>query len=356
MIEDVFFGIKFFLKFSIHDLPAEERQISALLSIAERLEKEPQYAVQLILTNHDDPREIHFAWQDEGYKMILVFPMEDYDWPNPLLLCGEKLAFDDVREILCGICLEGRETDSFSVLMNCFRNITSSVFGKTTTNTFCDYTRKSNDHAAENTMEAANAKMTDEQLLDRLAIHAGAVRNVFLAKFNRQSGIDMKQALVFSAAFAGQACRRAAEERKGTYAVVTTEDGKNFCFGDDVNRYLLENRLSVVNFILAVSEISKEEVLSIIAEFASMIGSEDLSVCEYEPLSLYEAVSQCWEDIFDDMTSKYCDSPAEWPILFGIVLHMILQMAIEAGEPKRESGRLAVACAVALSKMGKDTS
>lgn len=355
MIEDVFVGIEYFLKFSIHNLPAEERQINALLSIAEQLKEEPEHAVQLVLTNHDDPREIHFAWQNEGYKMILVFPMEDFDWPNPLLLCGEKLAFDDVQEILCGICLEGRETDSFSVIMNSFRNITSSVFGKPAPDTSRDHTENSNDYTGENMIEASNAKMTDEQLLERLAGYAEPVLNAFLAKFKKPSGIDMRQALVFSAAFAGHACHRAAKKRKESYAVVTTEDGKNFYFGDDVNRYLLEDRLSVVNFILAASEISKEDVLSIVAEFSSMIGSEDLSVCEYEPQSLYEAVSQCWEGIFDDMTSKYCDSPAEWPILFGIVLHTILQMAIGAGEPKGEMGKRAVACAVALSKMDKDS-
>ena len=204
-------------------------------------------------------------------------------------------------------------------------------------------------------MEASNEKMTDEQLLDRLAKHAGPVQSVFLAKFSRKSSIDMNRALVFSAAFAGHACHRAAKEGKGNYAVVTTKDGKNFYFGDSVNRYLLENRLSVVNFILAASEISTEDVLSIVAEFASMIGSEDLSVCGYEPRSVYEAVSQCWEDIFDDMTSKYCDSPEEWPILFGIVLHTILQMAIDAGKPKEESGRIAVECALALSRMDKDS-
>ena len=90
--------------------------------------------------------------------MILVFPMEAFGWPNPLLLCGEKLAFEDVQEILCGICLEGRETDSFSVIMNSFRNITSVVFGKPAPDTSRDRAENSNDHTEENTMEASDAK------------------------------------------------------------------------------------------------------------------------------------------------------------------------------------------------------
>ena len=62
--------------------------------------------------------------------MVLSFPMEDFDWPNPLLLCGEGLACEDVEEIVRGICLEGRETDSFPVIMKRFRNITKEVFGE----------------------------------------------------------------------------------------------------------------------------------------------------------------------------------------------------------------------------------
>lgn len=97
--------------------------------IAQMIEMEPEYAVQLVLTHHDDPREFHFAWQGEGYKMVLAFPMEEFDWPNPLLLCGEGLAYEDVEEILRGICLEEREADSIPVIMERFRNVTAKAFG-----------------------------------------------------------------------------------------------------------------------------------------------------------------------------------------------------------------------------------
>ena len=129
MIEDLFEGIEYFQRYTIYDLPAEERQIDALLLIAQMIEAEPEYAVGLVLTHHDDPREIHFAWQDEGYRVILVFPMEDFGWPHPLLLCGDGLTYEELREILRGICLEGRGTESFPVVMNEFRNVTDVAFG-----------------------------------------------------------------------------------------------------------------------------------------------------------------------------------------------------------------------------------
>lgn len=194
----------------------------------------------------------------------------------------------------------------------------------------------------------------EEQLL-RLSGHAGNVLNMFKAFFNTPKGIDIRRALIFTAALAGHACHQAVKAEKGSFAVVTTEDGKRFHFGDDLNRYLLEDSLSVVNIIFAVSDISQDDVLSIVAGFAKQVGSEDLSVCGYAPKSLYKQVNSCWEGIFDNMTSQYCKSPAEWPILYGIVLQNIMLTAIDAGAPKDEVGKIAVECTVAVSKMDKDS-
>ena len=128
MPEDLFSGIEYYMRFTIHDLPAEEQQIDALLQIAEQLGNEQEYAVGLVMTHHDDPRGIHFAWQDEGYRVILTFPMDDFGWPHPLVLCGDGLTYEELREILRGICLEGRGTESFPVIMNEFRNVTDAAF------------------------------------------------------------------------------------------------------------------------------------------------------------------------------------------------------------------------------------
>lgn len=194
---------------------------------------------------------------------------------------------------------------------------------------------------------------TEEQLLKRLSGHAGNVLNMFKAYFNTPNGIDMRRALIFTAALAGHACQQAVKADKGSFAVVTTEDGKRLYFGDDLNRYILEDRLSVVNFILAVSDISQDDVLTIVADFAKLIGNKNLTVCGYDPKSLYEQVNSCWEGIFVNMTSQYCKSPKEWPILYGIVLQNIMLTAIDAGAPKDEVGKIAVEYAVAISKMDK---
>lgn len=138
MIEDLFDGINVFQCFTIHSLPAKKEQVDALLSISQLLKNEPEHAIQLLLTTHDDPRTLNLAWQGEGYKMILSYPMEDFGWLNPLLLCGEELTLEDVQEIIRGICLDGRSTDSFPVITNHFRDVTNVAFSASTSNVSSD--------------------------------------------------------------------------------------------------------------------------------------------------------------------------------------------------------------------------
>ena len=196
---------------------------------------------------------------------------------------------------------------------------------------------------------------TAEQLLERLSGHAGNILKMFMAYFKTPNDIDICRALIFTAGLTGHACHQAVKAEKGSFVIVTTKDGKRYYFGDHLNRYLMEDPLSIMNCCIAVSDISRDEVLSIISDCAKHIGEENFTVCGYKPKSLYEEVSSCWEGIFDNMTSKYCESPGEWPVLFGIVLQNIMFLAIDAGAPKEEVGRIAVECAVAVSKMDEDT-
>ena len=198
-------------------------------------------------------------------------------------------------------------------------------------------------------------KETDEQVVKRLAGKAGGMIRMFKDSFNTPNGIDIRRALVFTASLAGHACHRAVKAEGGSFAVVTTNAGKKFYFGDDLNKYLLENRTSVVSFITAVTGVPQQDVLSIVVAFTQSVGGKELTVCGYDPKPLYEQVKSCWEGIYDNMTSKYCGSPAEWPVLFGIVVQNILLAAIGAGAPGDEAGRIAIECAAAVSKMDEDS-
>ena len=197
-------------------------------------------------------------------------------------------------------------------------------------------------------------KETDDKILKRLSANAGNAVNMFKAYFNTTKGLDARMALIFTSALAGLACHKAVEANHEKFMRVTTSTGKNFYFGDDLNKYLLEGSLNVVGFITAVTDIDREDVISIVSDVANNVGKE-FKVCGFEPKELYDQVRDCWEGIYDNMTFQYCKSPSEWPILFGIVVQNILMTAIKAGAPKQEAGKIAIECALAVSKMDKDS-
>ena len=128
-IADFFDGIDYTMLFGIHDFPASRYQLEGLLDLTETLEDEPEHLLRIVLNAHDDPREIWLARQAGGFRMVFAFPMDDFGWPVPLLLCGDDLSSDEVEELLTGICLEGRETDSFPLVEDRFRDVTGAVFG-----------------------------------------------------------------------------------------------------------------------------------------------------------------------------------------------------------------------------------
>ena len=90
-----------------------------------------------------------------------------------------------------------------------------------------------------------NKKETDEQIAKRLAGNAGGIIEMLKHVFTTDKGLDITMPLLYAAGLAGYACHQAVKATKGSFVQVTTTDGKNYYFGDDVNKYLLENRTSV---------------------------------------------------------------------------------------------------------------
>lgn len=92
-----------------------------------------------------------------------------------------------------------------------------------------------------------------------------------------------------------------------------------------------------------------------VAGISQKIGTESLTIGGMEADSVYEQIKPCWDGIFNNMTAKYCQSPAEWPILFGIVLQNMIKQSIDVGAPVNEVAKLAMECAIVMSKMDQDS-
>ena len=198
-------------------------------------------------------------------------------------------------------------------------------------------------------------KNSEEQMVKRLAGNAGNITNMFYQMFSSPQGVDLTRVLIFAAGLAGHACHQAVKAEHGDFAVVKTTDGRTFYFGDSVNQYLFNSKTSVIGLCTAAVRFPGDDVLKIIADFSQSIGAKEQKICGLQPEYLYRQVSQCWEGIFHNMTDRYCNSPSEWPILFGIVLQNILIKAVQVGAPEEEAVRFAIEAAAAISKMDQDS-
>ena len=198
-------------------------------------------------------------------------------------------------------------------------------------------------------------KESEEKIVKRLCNDAGHIIEMLKHVFTTDKGLDIRKALIFSSSLAGYACHQAVIGEKKSFVIVETKDKKKFYFGDDVNKYLLENKNSVIGLCNAIVNLSNEDILKMVSDFAKNVGNEDMTLCGLEPQNIFNEVKQCWDGIYENMTSKYCKSPSEYPILFGIVLQNMLIIALKAGAPKDEAGKIAMECAIAVSKMDTDS-
>ena len=198
-------------------------------------------------------------------------------------------------------------------------------------------------------------KETQEQVVKRLAGNAGNIIAMLKDVLRGPNGLDMKFPLLYAAGLAGYACHQAVKAEHSTFAVAEMKNGKRFYFGDDVNHYLLEDQYSVWSFCQAVSHNKNEEMLAIVTHVVQSVGTDELMIWNMTPDSVYQKIKECWDGIYTNMTDRYCKNPSEWPILYGIVLQNIILQAVEAGAPCEEAGRMAMECAIVISRMDDDS-
>lgn len=213
-----------------------------------------------------------------------------------------------------------------------------------------------------NRKEKSGAKPASDNLqevLKRLASHAGNTIKMLKSVLATDKGMNYSTLLMYSAGLAGYACQRAVIANNDQYAVVGTKNGKKYYFGDGVNAYLLENKGSVLSFMSDIYEHKTREKAPdptpSIQLAVSMVGNDEYKIWNsYPPDSVYNLIKDCWNGIFENMTIKYCETPSEWPIFFGIVLQNIMADGMNNG---REDAvyHMALECALFISKMRDDS-
>ena len=187
--------------------------------------------------------------------------------------------------------------------------------------------------------------------VEHLKPWAGRIIEMLKAQLNNDEII----VLLFASGLAGIACHEAVKATNGSFAVVETKDGKKYYFGDDVNKFLLEDKYSVYAFCSALSPIPEEILQKIIGRFANSVGNPNFKLWDTFALEdAYQQVRACWDGIFNNLIGPACKSPAEWPILLGIVVQNIIIWG-SSKQPQKRLISMTVECSNALSKMDKDS-
>ena len=196
--------------------------------------------------------------------------------------------------------------------------------------------------------------------LKRLSQNAAPIINMLKSVFNTPKGIDIQKALLFASGLAGYACHQAVKANHEPVIVVSTKDKKNFYMGDSVNKYLLEDKYSILVFCNGFFENfakgeSRPDVIEIVKKGVVAIGDENYKIWNlYPPQLVYNDIKSCWNGIYNNMIGACCQKPEEWPVLFGIVLQNMLVLASKVA-PKQEIYSRAMECAIYISKMDDDS-
>lgn len=210
-------------------------------------------------------------------------------------------------------------------------------------------------------LERCNDKDISEVDIKRLADHAGQIIGVIWQSVTSEKGVNAKQALFIASAAAGYACHNAVKSiDPALFAVVNMKDGKNFYFGDAVNKFFAENKSSVLSFCVGAYEgLNKgariPDVVGIIKSVAQNVGNPSYRIWgEVDLATAYKTGKSWFNSIYEHVMKEHCRDVREQQIILAIVLQNIMLKVMTVG-PHSEVFYKAVECVCFVSKMDDDS-
>ncbi len=206
------------------------------------------------------------------------------------------------------------------------------------------------EHIIEETLQRAIAEQKKKDPLVGVKIGSRELTNYLLDALKDEQGVHIESILSLLGALAGFACQIAArnhlEEATGEipdneFVAVGTDSGQTFFFGDAINRPLAEDEYSIWSLAAGAAQHLGCEDLpdidDIFRHVAATVGTEDFGLPRIPddhrpmdtPLNFLKFV---WPRVFP-LVEKFCETPAEWPILFGLAVQEIVILGKEAIDP-----------------------
>ncbi len=191
-------------------------------------------------------------------------------------------------------------------------------------------------HGKEGPM--ASARMGAKEVSQRL-----------LARMENQQGIHFESLLCSLGALSGYACQaylRAQAVARGmrensAFLVVDTSDGKQFFFGDPLNKTLVNSQYSLWSLAAtAARQVGAEEfpdMNELFEHTASVLGSKQFGIPRIAeqhrakdlPLNY---LKDLWPELLP-VVKSFCPAPANWPIVFGMATQEAIIRSKDLVEP-----------------------
>lgn len=167
--------------------------------------------------------------------------------------------------------------------------------------------------------------------------------------------------LMFNAAsLAGYGCQAAVWQKyvidakmpvKSVFVVITTEDDESYYLGDAINAYMIEGKFSIWEIVSGMyKHLYPNEELPDVKDYVTKVESAlgDKNAKVFGVNTPIEPFNSIW-DTLKPVICRYCKTPDEWVVLFGVLLQKVL-LSCKGVVPPKESMDMIMESALYMSK------
>jgi hypothetical protein len=220
--------------------------------------------------------------------------------------------------------------------------------------------------AAEAMKRAIESKRKEDPLIGA-KIGSKEVVQRLIGALKTENGVHIESLLSALGSLAGYACQESIRAEfvyiKGNpeikvFSIAGGADGKNYYFGDMLNKPLAESQYSVWGLAAATAQhLGSKELINlndIFAHVSGTVGGASFGIPRIpenhmpaDPPSNY--VKFIWPKLLP-LVKEYCAQPAEWPILYGLAIQEVLNMSKGVIDPTLALS-IVMECAIPMSKV-----
>lgn len=195
-------------------------------------------------------------------------------------------------------------------------------------------------------------------------IGADYVLNTLIEILKDENGVHAETMLCVLGSLAGYSCQICVREYNilnglnefENFHIAYCKNGEKYFYGDILNKYVAEGENSVWKLItIAVSDLNKScpDIIEIFEYVTKVIGTDKFGIIrfpngQYVDYKLKIVLVKLWPKIFLNI-KKYCKSPEEYPVLFGLALQKVIVLTKDVISADI-AAKIAMECVISMSK------